>query len=331
MTPRNTVIIASVLCLAWSMSNAPAYGMQSDPVKVELEVVEPKESKPLRELAENFDAAAFIRSLDSLENREVPNMVDFIPRGVDAVREKTRKFRDPLLRRDRKRARRRARRGIRSHVTDIEVQLSFEGTTDEDNEVVTGFRLVPPDTEGDVGEEFYAQMNNIVFEIFDKETGGSVLGPLPNNIFWTGTGSFCEATNDGDPVVLFDHKAKRWLFSQFAVLEFIEGPPDIFVSHECFAISQTQDPTGAYFLYDFVYSVPVFGGIAALNDYPKIGVWPSGYFISVNEFEFFPGDTDFSFVGASAGVVDREAMLAGDPAGGGEVHPPPRGNQRDLL
>ncbi len=186
-------------------------------------------------------------------------------------------------------------------------RLSFEGTTDADNGVLTGILIVPPDTNGDVGRDFYAQMNNIVFEIFSKADGSSVLGPLPNNIFFAGSGSFCEVTNSGDPIVLYDHDAKRWVFSQFALIDANLN------SHQCFAVSQTSDPLGAYFLYDFVVSTPVFGGIAALNDYPKIGLWRNGYYASFNEFEFFPG-FGFFFVAASAVAFERDAMLSGAPA-----------------
>ena len=45
--------------------------------------------------------------------------------------------------------------------------LSFQGTGDDDNLALLGFRIVPPDTEGDVGKDYYAQMNNLVFEIFN--------------------------------------------------------------------------------------------------------------------------------------------------------------------
>ena len=84
----------------------------------------------------------------------------------------------------------------------------------------------------------------------------SVIGPLPNNSFWAGTGSFCKAFNDGDPIALYDHDADRWIFTQFALFD--SGPvPGFFVSHHCFAVSQTDDPTGAYFPYDFIYSVRV--------------------------------------------------------------------------
>ncbi len=192
--------------------------------------------------------------------------------------------------------------------------LSFEGTDDDDNAALLGFRIVPPDTEGDVGKKYYAQMNNLVFEIFKKKDGSSVLGPLPNNIFFTGTGNVCELTNDGDPVVLYDHQAKRWIFSQFALPIFsslgING-------HQCFAVSATSDPLGQYYLYDFITAVPMFGGFFAFNDYPKLSVWHDSWHYTANDFQCIltsPTTCSFFFRNVSAIAFDKKQMLAGQPA-----------------
>jgi hypothetical protein len=198
-------------------------------------------------------------------------------------------------------------------------KLSFEGTTDDDNAALLGFRVVPPDTNGDVGKSHFIQMNNLVFEIFDKRTGDSVIGPLPNNIFFTGTGNVCELTNDGDSLVLYDHEAKRWIFSQFALPVFNAGDfPDL-DGHQCFAVSKTSDPLGAYYLYDFVTAKPEFGGVYAINDYPKLGIWPDGIYYTANDFEcFLTSETScsFFFANASAIAFDKRAMYRGKPAAG---------------
>jgi hypothetical protein len=66
------------------------------------------------------------------------------------------------------------------------------------------------------------------------------------------------------------------------------------------AVSTTSDATGTYNRYAF--SQPNF------PDYPKLGVWPDGYYIS---FNMFSGN---SFVGGRACAFDRTAMLAGAAA-----------------
>ncbi len=165
----------------------------------------------------------------------------------------------------------------------------WQGTTADDDADLLGSRVVPPDTEGDVGLDHYCQWTNQVLECFDKETGVSTLGPLPGNTPWVGFGGICETNNDGDPIVLFDHLADRWLLSQFAV-----GAD----GHQCVAISQTSDPAGPYFRWDFLVST------GAVNDYPKFGVWPDGYYLTINEVGFNE---------AQALVFERERMLTGEP------------------
>jgi subtilisin-like proprotein convertase family protein len=167
---------------------------------------------------------------------------------------------------------------------------TFEGISNEDNFNVLGFRVVPPDTNGDVGPNDYVQTINLLFEVFTK-TGTPRLGPITISSLFAGFGGPCE-TDDGDPVVLYDPLADRWLLSQFSTA----GPP----FHQCVALSQTGDPTGSYFRYDFVMPGDKF------NDYPKFGVWPDAYYMT--DIQFLS-----SFAGGGVFAFDRTRMLAGDP------------------
>jgi len=172
------------------------------------------------------------------------------------------------------------------------VGLSFDGSSDDDNSAVLGFRVVPPDTDGDVGPNHYVQWINSVTEIFDKN-GNTLLGPVAGNIYFQGLGGDCEADNNGDPIVLYDELADRWLVSQFAV--------SVAPYFMCIAISETSDPTGAYHQYAFP-----FGNDGP--DYPKLGIWGDSYTMTTRDFFNFS-----SFVGISAVAMDRDAMLAGQP------------------
>ncbi|MGX5203323.1 carboxypeptidase regulatory-like domain-containing protein [Aliikangiella sp. IMCC44632] len=154
---------------------------------------------------------------------------------------------------------------------------------------------VPPDTNADVGPNHIVQMVNTAIAIWDKQ-GNILLEPVAINSLWEGFGGLCESTNKGDPIVLYDGAADRWLVSQFA---FNGSFTD---NHQCIAISQTGDPTGAYYLYDFLYSETKF------NDYPHFGVWHNGYFAGVNQF------TGDAYSGAGAVVYERDKMLTGQPA-----------------
>jgi len=156
----------------------------------------------------------------------------------------------------------------------------------------------PPDTNGRVGAKQYVQWNNTSFAVFNKTTGDLLYGPVAGNTLFQSLGGDCATHNDGDPVVSFDILAGRWVLSQFVV----GGSPDF--SHQCVAVSQTEDATGAYFLYDFV--TDSVNGV----DYPKTGVWPDGYYMSGHIF-------NASFTAYLAGrifVFEREQMLKGLPA-----------------
>src|SRR6185369_15933820 len=74
--------------------------------------------------------------------------------------------------------------------------------------------VYPPDTNGDVGPNHYVQMVNLQYQIWNK-SGTSLLGPLNINTLWSGFGGACETQNSGDPEVLYDSMADRWVLSQF--------------------------------------------------------------------------------------------------------------------
>ena len=95
---------------------------------------------------------------------------------------------------------------------------------------------------------------------------------------------------------MYDQLADRWIISQFCTLY---NP----VNHQMIAVSQTGDPTGAYYLYEFAMPNNKF------NDYPHFGVWPDGYYMTNNQFN----QALTAFVGGGNYAFDRKKMLAGDP------------------
>lgn len=171
------------------------------------------------------------------------------------------------------------------------VGVNFEGIP------ATG--TLPPDTIGAVGPNHYIQMVNSAFAIYGKN-GGLLAGPSQINSLWRGFGGPCETDNDGDPVVRYDHLADRWLVSQFVVDE--NAPAR---NRQCIAISRGADPvTSGWFLYEF--RTVDANGQPVNPDYPKIGVWPDGYYMSTQRG--FPND------GLDVWVFERDRMLAGQPA-----------------
>ena len=166
----------------------------------------------------------------------------------------------------------------------------------------------PSDSEGDVGPNHYVEAVNESIRIFDKN-GNTLLGPTSYNSFFSSlTGTPCANANDGDPYVIYDHAADRWLISDFAFPSF---PGSSF--WQCIGISQTSDPvSGGWFLYALQVDPanPTY-----LGDYPKFALWNSGgspaqnaYFLTMNLFA-----SPTSFNGVRVYALDRASMLTGGP------------------
>lgn len=157
----------------------------------------------------------------------------------------------------------------------------------------------PPDVNGRVGATQYVQWNNTSFAVFDKTNGALQYGPAAGNTLFQSLGGVCASHNDGDPVVSYDILAGRWVLSQFAV----DGPTGS-ASHQCVAVSVTSDATGAYYLYDFLTDGTNF------VDYPHLGVWPDGYYMTAHVFNA-AGTT---YLAGRVYVFERQKMIAGLPA-----------------
>ncbi|PWB67571.1 MAG: hypothetical protein C3F15_17750 [Holophagae bacterium] len=163
--------------------------------------------------------------------------------------------------------------------------ISFDGQANSGG-------YTPPDPVGDVGPSHYVAMANVRFQIFDK-AGNSLYGPANNNTLWSGFGGACQNENMGDPIVLYDQIADRWMLTQFTA----NGP----TYYNCVAVSTTGDPTGSY------YRWAVSTG-TNFPDYPKYGIWTDAYYIATREFA---GGSSYTGVGVYA--LERADIIAGNP------------------
>ena len=144
----------------------------------------------------------------------------------------------------------------------------------------------PPDTVGDVGPSHYVQAVNATrIAIFDKN--GVLLPGYPIDLSSLAPGGGCATDNAGDPIVLYDQLADRWFLQEFTGAGLL-----------CIYVSQTSDPTGAYYFYSF--DPPDF------PDYPHFGVWSDAYYGSTNEAGSGGNQTTYAF--------HRANMLTGAPA-----------------
>ncbi len=161
----------------------------------------------------------------------------------------------------------------------------------------------PPDTNGDVGPNHYIQTVNTSIGIFNKT--GTRLAAFTFNSFWSGasTGTPCDNSHQGDPVVLYDAMADRWVITDFTWSNFLHGP-----YYECIAVSKTADPvSGGWWLYAFQTDNHW------LADYPKLGVWPDAYYMSANMFDTLNPLGDALYEGVRVWAFDRASIINGGP------------------
>jgi hypothetical protein len=162
----------------------------------------------------------------------------------------------------------------------IQTDIKFEGLNRNET-----FQIDPPDCNGDVGKDFYVETTNAgggtMVMVTDKQ-GVRVTAPFNLNSIW----AQFNLSGFGDPIVLYDQLAERWLLSEFASID---------QNTMMVAISATSDPSGSHDGY--AISTPTF------PDYPKFSVWPDAYMITTNEPEGF----------VPVYAMDRRAMIEGDP------------------
>jgi hypothetical protein len=194
-----------------------------------------------------------------------------------------------------------ATRDAESHLASVSAvpmptpALSFDGLSSNDNAAAYGFRIVPPDPFGDVGPNHYVQAVNALVRVFDKN-GAALTPPFKLSSLFSPLGTACSTRNDGDPIVLYDALADRWLISQFCN----NFPP----FRQIVAVSKTGDPTGEFYIYEFVMPN------VKLNDYSKIGVWSDAFYMTTDQFS--GGD----YAGTGVFAFDKTKMLAGDDSAG---------------
>jgi len=158
-------------------------------------------------------------------------------------------------------------------IVSMPLEQNFIGASQSESQ------FLPPDPTGAVGPNHYVHSVNSIVKIFDK-TGTLLVGPVNLAIF------LGIPSNNGDPIVLYDQLADRWVVSEFGSSS----------NSLAIGVSDTNDPTGAYNVYQYTFS--------GFPDYPHYGVWHDGYYGTVN----LNGASTQGF------VMERDEMLIGGAA-----------------
>jgi hypothetical protein len=149
----------------------------------------------------------------------------------------------------------------------------------------------PPDPNGDVGPNHYVEAVNTAIGIYNKT--GTLLTSFTEDNLFAGTGAMtgqCAGNSQGDPVVIYDWLADRFVITWFAFPVDINNNP-ISPFFQCIAASKTSNPvTGGWWLYGVRVDTSTNGGldglppVGDLNDYGKFGLWHDCLYMGANAF-----------------------------------------------
>ena len=169
--------------------------------------------------------------------------------------------------------------------TTLTETINFEGVNS-----ITAGGLRPPDTHGAVGLNHFVEITNSHLDIFEKAVPNNRVHSVSLRAF------FGHTTYLYDPRVIYDLDYNRWIISAIAPIE-----SDI-LQRFFFAVSQTADPLGAY----YIYQANVSDGLGGFWDFPQLGLDQNAVIFTTNFFSKF-GD----FLGARVFPAAKSLLYNG--------------------
>lgn len=157
--------------------------------------------------------------------------------------------------------------------------------------------VIPPDTMGAVGPRHVMTTLNGGYRIHAKSTGATI-SSMAIASFWASTGS----SGPFDPKATYDPYNNRWILS--AVSNARSSTSSVLLG-----ISETDDPSGGWWLYRFVACSTACGatGIEWWADYPEVGFNNKWVAVTVNMF----GTSDGLFKESRMWVVNYPTARTG--------------------
>jgi hypothetical protein len=172
-----------------------------------------------------------------------------------------------------------------------------------------------PDTSGDAGITRYIQAVNKAVAMYSKT--GTLIAQATFEEFWTGaaTGSVCDGNvevprHHGQPNVVYDHMAQRWLIMDLAYADVDNGP-----YYLCIAVSNYyagEAPPDFTTQNWFYYALRAQGQSPYyLPNQARIGLWPDGYYIAADQYDIYNGGLNRTAKGAKIWALNRDDLVNG--------------------
>lgn len=195
---------------------------------------------------------------------------------------------------------------------DSALLASWQGLDHFDQRTANGgnqYSLEPPDQGLCAGGGYVVETVNDIFKVYSS-LGGALTGTVDLNSFFGLPAQLNRTTGVAgdflsDPKCYFDTDTQRWFLT---ILQ--EDPAPSVRAHTLIAVSQTSDPTGAWYRYsidatdDGLDGTPSHPGCPCFGDQPLMGADAYGFYVSTNEF-------GQGFNGSQIYAMSKTALEAG--------------------
>ncbi len=174
-----------------------------------------------------------------------------------------------------------------------------------------------PDTTGAAGHTHFLQAVNKMVAIYEKD--GDLVDSATFAEFWatSDTTTACSdeggAFHHGQPYVLYDHLAGRWVVVDVAYVDVDNGP-----YYLCLAVSNgllPPTPPAEYFnnAYWYYYTLSTNqGSVHFYPDSPKLGLWPDGYYLAADMYDVYNNGYNRTPRGLKVWALKRADLISGN-------------------
>ena len=171
-----------------------------------------------------------------------------------------------------------------------------------------------PDTSGAAGHTHFLQAANKTLALYRKN--GDLIASSSFDDFWlnAGTNTLCDAgagSHHGQPYVMYDHMASRWVVVDVAYTDVDNGP-----YYMCVAVSNgvaAPAVPGVYFdptHWKYFALLTSEGQMNLYPDSPKLGLWPDGYYLSADVYDVFNNGMNKTPRGAKVWALNRDDLTS---------------------
>ncbi len=174
---------------------------------------------------------------------------------------------------------------------------------------------VIPDTSGAAGHTHFLQAANKTIALFRKDGERITFDSFDN--FWANaqTNTVCDGEqgiHHGQPYVMYDHMASRWVVVDVAYADVDNGP-----YYLCLAVSNglpapvtKGDPYFNETFWKFTAINTAEGQINLYPSSPKLGLWPDGYYLSADMLDVYNNGLVKEPEGVKVWALNREDLTS---------------------